>query len=69
METVFREVLNTSTDQRLKREYYFNRYEKFRPFKVGDLVYISGGHGGHGWCYLHCVECEKCKGRTLGSSL
>ncbi len=41
METVFREVLETSTDQRLKREYYFNRYEKFRPFKVGDLVWMN----------------------------
>ncbi len=41
METVFREVLDTSTDQRLKREYYFNRYEKFRPFKVGDLVWMN----------------------------
>ncbi len=41
METVFREVVDTSTDQRLKREYYFNRYEKFRPFKVGDLVWMN----------------------------
>ncbi|KAL1260277.1 hypothetical protein QQF64_008104 [Cirrhinus molitorella] len=41
METVFQEVLNTSADQRVKREYYFNRYEKFRPYKVGDLVWMS----------------------------
>lgn len=41
METVFQEVLNTSADQRLKREYYFNRCEKFRPFKVGDLVWMN----------------------------
>ncbi|CAM4721546.1 unnamed protein product [Leuciscus chuanchicus] len=41
METVFQEVFNTSDDQRLKREYYFNRYEKFRPYKVGDLVWMN----------------------------
>lgn len=41
IETVFQEVLHTGDDQRLKRDYYFNRYEKFRPFKVGDLVWMN----------------------------
>ena len=37
METVFREVLSNGMDQKFKREYYFNRYAKFLPFKVGDV--------------------------------
>lgn len=41
METVFQEVLNTSADQRLKREYYFKWSEFLIPIKVVDLVWMN----------------------------
>lgn len=41
MGTAFQAVQGNSEEQRLKREYYYNRQVRFRPYQRGDLVWID----------------------------
>uniref|UniRef100_A0A3Q3MR96 Integrase catalytic domain-containing protein n=1 Tax=Labrus bergylta TaxID=56723 RepID=A0A3Q3MR96_9LABR len=41
LETVFQFVRSHREDQRLKREYYFNKHVKFKPYEVGDFVWMN----------------------------
>lgn len=41
LDTVFQAVHCHREEQRLKREYYFNRHVKFKPYQCGDLVWMD----------------------------
>lgn len=41
LDTVFQTVRSYREEQRLKREYYFNKYVKFKPYQCGDLVWLD----------------------------
>ena len=41
LNTVFQTVRSHREDQRLKREYYFNKHVKFKPYQFGDLVWMD----------------------------
>ncbi|XP_063078039.1 uncharacterized protein LOC134467953 [Engraulis encrasicolus] len=41
MDTVFQAVQANTEEQRLKREYYYNRQVRFQPYQRGDLVWID----------------------------
>uniref|UniRef100_A0A3B5A4H6 Gypsy retrotransposon integrase-like protein 1 n=1 Tax=Stegastes partitus TaxID=144197 RepID=A0A3B5A4H6_9TELE len=41
LDTVFQAVCSHREEQRLKREYYFNKHVKFNPYHSGDLVWMD----------------------------
>ena len=41
LDTVFQAVRSHREEQRLKREYYFNKHMKFKPYLCGDLVWMD----------------------------
>ncbi len=41
LDTVFQTVCSHREDQRLKREHYFNKHVKFKPYQFGDLVWMD----------------------------